>query len=102
METEGDPPGEGSPPPPADGPAVDSWEAADDSDPIPASLLTPDEDEELDELEEEIVIKPKKKPKSSAEEQRSKKEHVNVVIIGHVGKCLILFFVVEIYLLWYC
>lgn len=88
MEVEGgdEPPGEGLPPPAVESPAADSWEAADNSDPIP-SLLTPDEDdEELDDLEEEIVIKPKKKPKSSAEEFKSKKEHVNVVIIGHVGE----------------
>jgi len=86
IEVDGDvepPEGSSTPPPPADLPAADSWEAADDSDPIPP-LLTPDDDEELDELEEEIVIKPKKKPKSSAEEFKSKKEHVNVVIIGHV------------------
>ncbi|KAG8282987.1 Eukaryotic peptide chain release factor GTP-binding subunit ERF3A [Homalodisca vitripennis] len=85
VEVEGDrePPGAPSPTPPADAPAADSWEAADDSDPLPP-LLTPEEDEELDELEEEIVIKPKKKPKSSSEELKSKKEHVNVVIIGHV------------------
>ncbi|XP_014248702.1 eukaryotic peptide chain release factor GTP-binding subunit ERF3A isoform X2 [Cimex lectularius] len=62
-------------------PAADSWEAAaEDSD--PPTLLTPD-DEDLDLEDEEVVIKPKKKP-VRAEETRSKKEHVNVVIIGHV------------------
>lgn len=62
---------------------VDSWEA-EAEDPI----LTPDQDEEEageDETEgdEEVVKVPKKKtPKP--EETKSKKEHVNVVFIGHV------------------
>jgi peptide chain release factor subunit 3 len=69
--------------------AADSWEAAaEDSDPA-TTLLTPEEDDEEDgegeEEEEEVVIKPKKKPPRT-EETRSKKEHVNVVIIGHVGQ----------------
>lgn len=70
---------------PSDSPApADSWEA-EAEDP----LLTPDQDEEEqgDDLEvegdEEIVKVPKKKtPKP--EETKSKKEHVNVVFIGHV------------------
>lgn len=72
----GEPPGvvEGAPPPP-----VDSWE---DDDP----LLTPDneEDELADEFDEAAIIKPKKRP-IKTEETKSKKEHVNVVFIGHVG-----------------
>ncbi|KAL1116064.1 hypothetical protein AAG570_005559 [Ranatra chinensis] len=63
----------GSPPP---APA-DSWEA----------VAEDNEDEDMpegdEEEEEEVVIKPKKKP-TRPEETRSKKEHVNVVIIGHV------------------
>lgn len=60
---------------------VDSWEA-EAEDPI----LTPDqdEDEEIPEDEEETIKLPKKKPVKT-EETKSKKEHVNVVFIGHVG-----------------
>lgn len=77
-----EPPGTPSPPPPA-APPADSWEAvADDSDNAPP-LLTPEDEDEDAEGEEEIIVKPKKKP-TRAEETRSKKEHVNVVIIGHV------------------
>lgn len=65
---------------------ADSWEAvAEYSD--PPTLLTPDDedlDDEEEDGEEEVVVKPKKKP-VRPEETRSKKEHVNVVIIGHVG-----------------
>lgn len=77
VENEEPPPG--SPP----GDPVDSWEVvAEDSD--PPTLLTPeDDDEDLDGEEEEVIVKPKKKP-VRPEETRSKKEHVNVVIIGHV------------------
>ncbi|GLV41871.1 eukaryotic translation release factor 3 [Carabus blaptoides fortunei] len=59
---------------------VDSWEA-EAEDPI----LTPDqdEDEEIAEDEEETIKLPKKKPVKT-EETKSKKEHVNVVFIGHV------------------
>ncbi|XP_073997675.1 eukaryotic translation release factor 3 [Rhodnius prolixus] len=64
---------------------ADSWEAvAEYSD--PPTLLTPDDedlDDEEEDGEEEVVVKPKKKP-VRPEETRSKKEHVNVVIIGHV------------------
>lgn len=60
---------------------VDSWEA-EAEDPI----LTPDQDdEELVEDDEEVVKVPKKKPVKT-EETKSKKEHVNVVFIGHVGE----------------
>lgn len=45
-------------------------------------------DEDIEEEEEELVVKPKKRP-AKAEETRSKKEHINVVFIGHVGKFLI-------------
>ncbi|XP_063224226.1 eukaryotic peptide chain release factor GTP-binding subunit ERF3A isoform X2 [Bacillus rossius redtenbacheri] len=75
-----EPPGGGAPPPPAD-----SWEEAVDADP----LLTPDDEREEagddeDDLEAEEVVRPKKRVTSKAEETKSKKEHVNVVFIGHV------------------
>lgn len=61
---------------------VDSWEA-EAEDPI----LTPDQDEDDENVEdeEEMLKVPKKKP-IKTEETKSKKEHVNVVFIGHVGK----------------
>lgn len=78
-----DDPGLGADPPGGDGappPLVDSWE---DDDP----LLTPDNDEdELEDQYSETIIKPKKRPVKGTEETKSKKEHVNVVFIGHVGK----------------
>jgi peptide chain release factor subunit 3 len=76
-----EPPGEGAPPPPAD-----SWEEAADGDNDP--LLTPENEPEVEEDEDEAeeVIKPKKRPVNKTEETKSKKEHVNVVFIGHVGK----------------
>jgi hypothetical protein len=60
-------------------PAVDSWEEAADGDDLA--------EEELEEGEdgEEAVIKPKKRI-AKTEETKSKKEHVNVVFIGHVGQ----------------
>ncbi|XP_039289643.1 eukaryotic peptide chain release factor GTP-binding subunit ERF3A isoform X2 [Nilaparvata lugens] len=63
---------------------ADSWEAAaDDEDEEGGSaLLTPEEDD-VEGGEEEVIIKPKKKV-PRPEETKSKKEHVNVVIIGHV------------------
>lgn len=80
-----DDPGLGADPPGGDGappPLVDSWE---DDDP----LLTPDNDEdELEDQYSEAIIKPKKRPVKGTEETKSKKEHVNVVFIGHVGKFL--------------
>ncbi|CAB0012664.1 unnamed protein product [Nesidiocoris tenuis] len=65
-------------PPPAVGEPADWEAAAEDTD--PSAPVTPDDDE-LD--EDEVIVKPKKKP-ARPEETRSKKEHVNVVIIGHV------------------
>ncbi|KAJ8681665.1 hypothetical protein QAD02_017457 [Eretmocerus hayati] len=63
---------------------ADSWEeAAVDGDP----LLTPENEEAENDVEEdeEMVVKvPKKKPVKVAEDTKSKKEHVNVVFIGHV------------------
>ncbi|XP_034241915.1 eukaryotic peptide chain release factor GTP-binding subunit ERF3A isoform X3 [Thrips palmi] len=67
-----------------DNPPAD-WETADgDVDP----LLTPDdpdgdEGDEGDDVVNEAIIKPKKKL-VQAEETKSKREHVNVVFIGHV------------------
>ncbi|XP_065337939.1 eukaryotic peptide chain release factor GTP-binding subunit ERF3A [Cloeon dipterum] len=55
--------------------AVDSWEEAADGDELA--------DEDVEEEEEELVVKPKKRA-AKAEETRSKKEHINVVFIGHV------------------
>lgn len=70
------PPGEeGAPPLPAD-----SWEEVADENSDP--LLTPDNDD-LDEADELGDLEPKKK-KIEPESSRSKKEHVNIVIIGHV------------------
>ncbi|XP_046959652.1 eukaryotic peptide chain release factor GTP-binding subunit ERF3A isoform X1 [Vanessa cardui] len=71
------------PVPPDVSPTADSWEAeADDP------LLTPEDnndEEELEQQEDEETAKkiPKKKP-VRVEDTRSKKEHVNVVFIGHV------------------
>lgn len=75
--------------PPAD------WETADgDVDP----LLTPDDPEgdEGDDVVNEAIIKPKKKL-IQAEETKSKREHVNVVFIGHVGKNVVFVFVCVIF-----
>uniref|UniRef100_A0A1B6C4F9 Eukaryotic peptide chain release factor GTP-binding subunit n=1 Tax=Clastoptera arizonana TaxID=38151 RepID=A0A1B6C4F9_9HEMI len=78
-----EPPGAPSPPPPA-APPADSWEAvADDSDTAPP-LLTPEDEDDDFEADEEVIVKPKKKPYRNPEETKSRKEHVNVVIIGHV------------------
>lgn len=84
-----DPPPAPAPPASADGgsPAADSWEAEADESP-----LTPDRDgddegcEEEDEAEEMPKIIKKKPPR--VEDTRSKKEHINVVFIGHVGQYL--------------
>ncbi|KAI8435967.1 hypothetical protein MSG28_004126 [Choristoneura fumiferana] len=83
-------PAPAAPPVPPDvSPTVDSWEAeADDA------LLTPEENNEPDEEEIDQQVQntedgeltkkvPKKKP-PRVEDTRSKKEHVNVVFIGHV------------------
>ncbi|XP_026317566.1 eukaryotic peptide chain release factor GTP-binding subunit ERF3A [Hyposmocoma kahamanoa] len=76
-----------APVPPDVSPTADSWEAEADAD---DALLTPDneneaEEEEIDQQEDGEVVKkiPKKKP-PRVEDTRSKKEHVNVVFIGHV------------------
>ena len=63
---------------------LDSWDAEEDS------ILTPEDEEmELDDVEADGETAPKvsKKKPPKVEESRSKKEHVNVVFIGHVGKC---------------
>lgn len=60
---------------------LDSWDAEEDS------ILTPEDEEmELDdgELDGENVAKVAKKKIVKVEESKSKKEHVNVVFIGHV------------------
>lgn len=60
---------------------LDSWDAEDDS------ILTPEDEEmELDdgEVDGESVAKVAKKKVVKVEESKSKKEHVNVVFIGHV------------------
>lgn len=60
---------------------LDSWDAEDDS------ILTPEDEEmELDdgEVDGENVAKVAKKKIVKVEESKSKKEHVNVVFIGHV------------------
>jgi len=61
---------------------VDSWEDED-------TLLTPDNDDDelADEFDELAIPKPKKRP-LKPEETKSKKEHINVVFIGHVGTLL--------------
>ncbi|XP_057323317.1 eukaryotic peptide chain release factor GTP-binding subunit ERF3A isoform X1 [Microplitis mediator] len=87
------PAGGGAPPPPSvtdpeasnsspEHQPADSWEeAAVDNDP----LLTPENEEaDIEEDEETIVKVTKKKPVKVAEDTKSKKEHVNVVFIGHV------------------
>ncbi|XP_058798226.1 eukaryotic peptide chain release factor GTP-binding subunit ERF3A [Phymastichus coffea] len=90
-----EPPAGGGAPPPANSNAgstnaspehqpADSWEeAAVDGDP----LLTPENEEaegDIEEDEEAVVRVPKKKVVKVAEDTKSKKEHVNVVFIGHV------------------
>lgn len=60
---------------------LDSWDAEEDS------ILTPEDEEmELDdgEVEGDNVAKVSKKKPPKVEESKSKKEHVNVVFIGHV------------------
>ncbi|KAK0087818.1 hypothetical protein PV325_014002 [Microctonus aethiopoides] len=60
---------------------ADSWEEAAVDDP----LLTPENEEvDIEEDEEMIVKVSKKKTIKVAEDTKSKKEHVNVVFIGHV------------------
>lgn len=60
---------------------LDSWDAEEDS------ILTPEDEEmELDdgEVDGDSVAKVSKKKPPKVEESKSKKEHVNVVFIGHV------------------
>ncbi|XP_058452419.1 eukaryotic peptide chain release factor GTP-binding subunit ERF3A [Malaya genurostris] len=60
---------------------LDSWDAEEDS------ILTPEDEEmELDDVEVdgENAVKVSKKKIPKVEESKSKKEHVNVVFIGHV------------------
>lgn len=62
---------------------LDSWDAEEDS------ILTPEDEEmELDdgEVDGDSVAKVSKKKPPKVEESKSKKEHVNVVFIGHVGE----------------
>lgn len=62
---------------------IDSWDAEDE----PASTPDDDEIEELGEDGDQLTaIKPSKKKVIKVEDTKSKKEHVNVVFIGHVGK----------------
>lgn len=61
---------------------ADSWDVEDDA------VITP-EDEEVEDAEfteGEATPKVSKKKVVKVEENRSKREHVNVVFIGHVGK----------------
>jgi len=60
---------------------ADSWDVDD-------AVITP-EDEEVEDAEfteGEATPKVSKKKVVKVEENRSKREHVNVVFIGHVGK----------------
>lgn len=60
---------------------IDSWDAEDE----PASTPDDDEIEELGEDGDQLTaIKPSKKKVIKVEDTKSKKEHVNVVFIGHV------------------
>jgi len=61
---------------------ADSWDVEDDA------IITPeDEEAENDEFAEgEATPKVSKKKVIKVEENRSKREHVNVVFIGHVGR----------------
>lgn len=63
---------------------LDSWDVEDEP------VLTP-EDEEAEDAEDgdgenDVTPKQSKKKSQKIEESKSKKEHVNVVFIGHVGK----------------
>jgi peptide chain release factor subunit 3 len=70
MEVDSSPDSESRPP----RRVLDNWEDAADG-------TTPDDED----VSEETVMRTKKKP-AKAEETKSKKEHVNVVFIGHVGE----------------
>lgn len=74
---------------------ADSWEeAADAATPSPSRETppTPDEDDEDEPSESDTIEKKKKKKPIEEEEETFKKEPVNVIFIGHVGK-LRLFFI---------
>lgn len=60
---------------------ADSWDIEDDP------VITPDDDDidEIEDVEGDATPKVSKKKPPKVEESRSKKEHVNVVFIGHVG-----------------
>lgn len=61
---------------------ADSWDVEDDP------VITPEDeepDEAIEDVENDITPKVSKKKPPKVEESRSKKEHVNVVFIGHVG-----------------
>lgn len=80
MEVDTTPSPEEPPPQASRALAPDSWEdTADDE------TTTPDGDEDEDGDAEEHIARIKKKP-ARPEETKSKKEHINVVFIGHVGK----------------
>ncbi|XP_050671238.1 eukaryotic peptide chain release factor GTP-binding subunit ERF3A isoform X2 [Leptidea sinapis] len=65
-------------------PTADSWENETESGLLTEENIEPDEEEAEPQEDGEIAKKiPKKKP-PRVEETRSKKEHVNVVFIGHV------------------
>ncbi|GAB0089865.1 Eukaryotic peptide chain release factor GTP-binding subunit [Sergentomyia squamirostris] len=71
-----------APPPPTDNDPLDSWDVDDEP------VLTP-EDEDADDGEDgdgdnDVTPKVSKKKLQKVEERGSKKEHVNVVFIGHV------------------
>ncbi|XP_037957994.1 eukaryotic peptide chain release factor GTP-binding subunit ERF3A isoform X2 [Teleopsis dalmanni] len=59
---------------------ADSWDTEDDP------VITPEEEEvdEVEDAENEVTQKVSKKKAPKVEESKSKKEHVNVVFIGHV------------------
>lgn len=60
---------------------VDSWDADE------VTLITPEDEEmDVDGDEDDIALQVIKKKPPKPEESKSKKEHVNVVFIGHVGK----------------
>jgi len=79
MEVDASPDSEEKPPP-TKKPVLDSWEDAADGE-----GTTPEGDDMDPDVEEEQAVRTKKKP-TKTEVTRSKKEHVNVVFIGHVGK----------------
>ena len=69
---------------------ADSWEeAADAATPSPSRETPPTpDDDDLD--EEELEKKKKKKKVIDEEDSTEKKEPVNVIFIGHVGKYIVL------------